>query len=85
MSYLVTLYMDMYALSSLVTSVVLYSLTQATLKSPGKDEAHVCGYIYIYNNYNFIMPLSQKFLIIILSMNRLLKTQLYFGLFKSLL
>ena len=47
MSYLVTLYMDMYALSSLVTSVVLYSLTQATLKSPGKDETHVCGYIYI--------------------------------------
>ena len=28
-----------------VTSVVLYSLTQATLMSPGKDETRVCGYI----------------------------------------
>ena len=35
-------------LSSLVTSVVLYSLNQATLMSPGKDETRVCGYIYIY-------------------------------------
>ena len=33
------------ALSTLVTSVVLYSLTQATLMSPGKDETRVCGYI----------------------------------------
>ena len=37
------------ALSTLVTSVVLYSLTRATLTSPGKDETRVCGYIhYIY-------------------------------------
>ena len=36
------------ALSTLVTSVVLYSLTQATLKSPEKNETRVCGYIYIY-------------------------------------
>ena len=35
-------------LSTLVTSVVLYSLTPATLMSPWKDETHVCGYIYIY-------------------------------------
>ena len=28
--------------------VVLYSLTRATLMSPGKDETRVCGYIYIY-------------------------------------
>ena len=35
-------------MSTLVTSVVLYSLTRATLMSPGKDEAPVCGYIYIY-------------------------------------
>ena len=33
------------ALSTLVTSVVLYSLTRATLMSPGKDETRVCGYI----------------------------------------
>ena len=33
------------ALSNLVTSVVLYSLTQATLMSPGKDQTRVCGYI----------------------------------------
>ena len=33
------------ALSSLVTSIVLYSLTWATLMSPGKDETRVCGYI----------------------------------------
>ena len=30
------------ALSALVTSVVLYSLTRATLMSPGKDETRVC-------------------------------------------
>ena len=36
------------ALSTLVTSVVLCSLTRATLMSPGKDETRVCGYIYIY-------------------------------------
>ena len=33
------------ALSTLVTTVVLYSLIQATLMSPGKDETCVCGYI----------------------------------------
>ena len=32
------------ALSYLVTSVVLYSFTRATLMSPGKDEILVCGY-----------------------------------------
>ena len=35
-------------LSTLVTSVVLYSLTPATLMSPGKDETRVYGYLYIY-------------------------------------
>ena len=38
------------ALSTLVTSVVLYSLTQATPMSPGKDETHVREYI----RYEFI-------------------------------
>ena len=33
-------------LSTLVTSVVLYSLTRATLMTPGKDETRVCGYIH---------------------------------------
>ena len=33
------------ALSTLVTSVVLYSLTLATLMSPGKDKTRLCGYI----------------------------------------
>ena len=36
------------ALRTLVTSVVLYSLTRATLMSPGKDETRVCRYIHIY-------------------------------------
>ena len=36
------------ALSTLVISVGLYSLTRATLMSPGKDETRVWGYIYIY-------------------------------------
>ena len=30
-----------------MTSAVLYSLTRATLMSPGTDETRVCGYIYI--------------------------------------
>ena len=42
-------------LSTLVTSVVLYSLTRSTLMSPGKDETHVCGQIYIYI-YIYIYP-----------------------------
>ena len=29
-------------------SLLLYSLTRATLMSPGKDETRVCVYIYIY-------------------------------------
>ena len=33
------------ALSTLVTSVVLCSLTGATMMIPGEDETHVCGYI----------------------------------------
>ena len=45
------------ALSSLVASVVLYSLTRATLTSPGKDERRVCGYIYIYI-YIYILYIS---------------------------
>ena len=37
-------------LSTLVTSVVLYSLTQATLMSPGQDETRVtCLWIYALN------------------------------------
>ena len=36
------------ALSTLVTSVVLYSLTRATLMSRGKNETLVCGNISIY-------------------------------------
>ena len=35
------------SLSTLVTSVVLYSLTRATMMSPGKDETRVCGDIDI--------------------------------------
>ena len=35
------------ALSTLVTSVVLYSLTSATLMSPEKEETRVQIYIYI--------------------------------------
>ena len=35
-------------LSTLVISVVLYSLTRATLMSPGQEETRVCGYIYIF-------------------------------------
>ena len=41
-------------LSTLVTSVVLYSLTQATLMSPGKDEPRVCGYIIYISIYLYI-------------------------------
>ena len=38
------------ALSTLVTSVVLYSLTRATLMSPGNDKTHICGYtLWIYS------------------------------------
>ena len=33
-------------LSTLVASVVLYSLTRAPLMSPEKDETRVCGYIH---------------------------------------
>ena len=35
----------LYIKSTLMTSVVLYSLTRATLMSPGKDETRFCGYI----------------------------------------
>ena len=35
------------ALSTAVTSVLLYSLTRATSMSPGKDETRVCRYIYL--------------------------------------
>ena len=42
------------------TSVVLYSLTRATLKSPGKDETRVCGFIYIYIYIYNIWRLSFK-------------------------
>ena len=34
-------------LSTLVTSVVLYSLTRATLMNPGQIETRVCGYMYM--------------------------------------
>ena len=44
------------ALSTLVTSVVLYLLTRDTLMSPGKDETQVCGWIYIYI-YIYILTL----------------------------
>ena len=38
------------ALSTLVTSVVLYSLNEATLMSPLKNETRVCGYTpWIYS------------------------------------
>ena len=49
--YILYIYSTPGALSTLVTSVVLYSLTQARLMSPGKNETRVCGlwvYIYIY-------------------------------------
>ena len=28
--------------------IYVYSLTRATLMSPGKDKTRVCGYVYIY-------------------------------------
>ena len=34
--------------------VVLYSLTRATLMSPGKDETRVCGYMYIYKHQKML-------------------------------
>ena len=46
------------ALSTLVISVILYSLTRATLMSPGKDETRVCGYNIIYILYNMYMLLK---------------------------
>ena len=52
------------ALSALVTSVVLCSLTRATLMSPGKDETRVCGYIYniyIEGDGLFLMHRFNKF------------------------
>ena len=42
-------------LSTLVTSVVLYSLTRATLMSPGQDKTRV----YIYTN--MILPFYKKY------------------------
>ena len=42
----------------------IYSLTRATLMSPGKDETRVCGYIYsIYRGRNrlFLMHPFNKF------------------------
>ena len=33
-------------LSTVVTSVALYSLIRATQMSPGQDETHVCGYVH---------------------------------------
>ena len=50
------------ALSTLGTSVVLYSVTRATLMSPGKDETRVCGYIYIYvgSFYTFCLHLFYR-------------------------
>ena len=43
------------ALITLVTSVVLYSLTRATLISPGKDETRLCGYVYYTYIYIYII------------------------------
>ena len=34
----------------------LYSLTRATLISPGKNETRVCGYIYITEGCIILMP-----------------------------
>ena len=48
------------ALNTLVTSVVLYSLTRATLMSPGNDETRVCGYIYIYGGERDSVRMSQR-------------------------
>ena len=49
------------ALSILVTLVVLYSLTRATLISLGKDKTRVCGYIlYIYIYIYIYMYISRK-------------------------
>ena len=42
------------ALSTPVTSVALYSLTRATLMSPGKDETRIYIYIYIYMQYIYM-------------------------------
>ena len=39
-----------------MTSVVLCSLTRATLMSPGKDKTRVYGYIYIVYTYITMTP-----------------------------
>ena len=44
-----------------MTSVVLYSLTRATLMSPGKDETRVCGYIYIFSESLYIFYVLSTF------------------------
>ena len=61
------LYISIYmygALSTLVTSVVLCSLTRATLMSPGQDETRVCGYIYTYIYYIHIYMYKYMFVYI---------------------
>ena len=47
--------------STLVTSVVLFSLTRATLMSPGQDETRLCGYIYTNLRRNHETRFQQKF------------------------
>ena len=50
------------ALSTLVTSVIFYSLTRATMMTPWKDETLVCGYIYIYIYiYVFLLSFNSVF------------------------
>ena len=41
--------------------IFLYSLTRATLMSPGKGETRVCGYIYIYWKKMFFNFLGANF------------------------
>ena len=50
------------ALSTVVTSVVLYSLTRATLMSPRKDETRVCGYMHYIYIYIYIYMHYYKFI-----------------------
>ena len=41
-------------LTTLVTSVALYSLTRATMMSPWQDQTRVCGYTHMHILYTYI-------------------------------
>ena len=55
------------ALSTLVTSVVLYSLTRATMMSPGNDETHICGYTLWIYSLSLLENLDENRIFLVLS------------------